>query len=129
MMSVHNMMDDLVKTKLLDYFLTYKISQDHIEMIFSAIRSRGGYNNNPTAKQFHGAYKRLLLKTEISSSASANCVQIDNTSILTTSSECRKEQHVDDLLDLIDNNEEHLTENEDILDFPNWSPYLIDITK
>jgi hypothetical protein len=127
--SVQNMVDDLIKTKLLDYILTYKVSQDHIEMFFSAIRSRGGYNNNPTAKQFEGAYKRLLLKTEISTSVSANCVQIDNTSILTISSRCRKEQHVDDLLDLIDDNEEHVTENEDVLNFPNWSPYLIDITK
>jgi hypothetical protein len=127
--SVQNMVDDLIKTKILDYILTYKVSQDHIEMFFSAIRSRGGYNNNPTAKQFEGAYKRLLLKTEISTSVSANCVQIDNTSILTISSRCRKEQHVDDLLDLIDDNEEHVTENEDILNFPNWSPYLIDITK
>lgn len=42
----------------MNYFLTYKISQDHIEMFFSAIRSKGGYNNNPTAKQFEDAYKR-----------------------------------------------------------------------
>jgi hypothetical protein len=37
--SVQNMVDDLIKTKLLDYILTYKVSQDHIEMFFSAIRS------------------------------------------------------------------------------------------
>ena len=29
------------------YLLTYKFSQDHIELLFSCIRSRGGWNNNP----------------------------------------------------------------------------------
>lgn len=29
------------------YILTYKFSQDHLELLFACIRSRGGYNNNP----------------------------------------------------------------------------------
>jgi len=29
-------------------------------MFFSVIRSKGGFNNNPTALQFESAYKRLL---------------------------------------------------------------------
>ena len=29
------------------YLLTYKLSQDHIEILFSCIRPRGGWNNNP----------------------------------------------------------------------------------
>lgn len=47
--------------------------------------------------------------------------------ILTMSSGYRKDC-VDNLLLLIDN-EKHITENEDMLDFPKWSPYLKDITK
>ena len=43
------------------YILTYKFSQDHLELFFGAIRSSGGFNNNPTAEQFTAAYKRLLL--------------------------------------------------------------------
>ena len=39
----------------LKYLLTYKLSQDHLELFFSAVRSkkrgRGG-NNNPTVFQF-----------------------------------------------------------------------------
>jgi len=31
------------------YLLTYKFSQDHIELFFGAVRSTGGFNNNPTA--------------------------------------------------------------------------------
>ncbi|KAJ4918355.1 hypothetical protein JOQ06_010028 [Pogonophryne albipinna] len=45
------------------YLLTYKLSQDHLKLFFSAVRARGGFNNNPTARQFTAAYKRLLVKT------------------------------------------------------------------
>jgi len=36
----------------LKYILTYKMSQDHLELFFSCIRSRGGSNNNPNYIQF-----------------------------------------------------------------------------
>ena len=32
----------------MDYLLTYKMSQDHIETLFRAIRKDGGFNNNPS---------------------------------------------------------------------------------
>jgi len=35
----------------LHYLLTYKLSQDHLELFFGCIRLRGGCNN-PTASQF-----------------------------------------------------------------------------
>ena len=44
------------------YFLPYKVSQDHIELLFSCIRARGGWNNNPNCIQFQSALKSLLLK-------------------------------------------------------------------
>jgi len=34
----------------------YKMSQDHLELFFGTIRSCGGYNNNPTCRQFISAY-------------------------------------------------------------------------
>ena len=49
----------------LRYLLTYKLSQDHLELFFGAVRSAGGFNNNPTAQQFTAAYKRLLLRSSI----------------------------------------------------------------
>lgn len=57
-----NMFDlfDILKEKGLKYLLTYKINQDHLETFFSALRSKGGFNN-PNAKQFEGSYKRLLV--------------------------------------------------------------------
>lgn len=65
----------------LKYLLTYKLSQDHLELFFGAIRSCGGFNNNPTARQFTAAYKRLLLRSSIKN-GQGNCVIRDATSIL-----------------------------------------------
>ena len=66
MESLENLYKYYVKEKkLLKYILTYKLSQDHLELFFGAVRSKGGYNNNPTARQFEAAYKRLLVHSEI----------------------------------------------------------------
>ena len=62
------------------YLLTYKLSQDHIELFFSAVRARGGFNNNPTSMQFQAAYKRLLMRHSIK--ATGNCITRDESRIL-----------------------------------------------
>ena len=49
----------------LQYLLTYKFSQDHLELFFGAMRSAGGCNDNPTVQQFIAYYKRLLLHSSI----------------------------------------------------------------
>jgi hypothetical protein len=91
MSSVINFVEKyVIKEKCLIYLLTYKLSQDHIEMFFCAIRSKGGFNNNPTATQFEAAYKRLLTHAEITTSASANCLPQDDTQILYVSSNSPK---------------------------------------
>lgn len=53
------------KEKKLIYLPIYKMSQDHLQLFFSSVRSRGGWNNNPTCRQFTAAYKRLIVRTEI----------------------------------------------------------------
>ena len=53
-----NLFKNLVTSGKLKYILTYKFSQDHLELIFCALRACGGFNNNPTAQQFRAAYKR-----------------------------------------------------------------------
>ena len=82
----------------LNYILTYKLSQDHLELFFSAVRSAGGFNNNPTASQFSSAYKRLLMRHEIEGGRS-NCNAQDNTQFLEIS-------------------EEYCTNNNDEISFP-----------
>ena len=57
-----------------DYLLTYRFSQDQLEMFFSKIRSRLGWNNNPNALQFKWALRALLQKNEVTSSKTANSV-------------------------------------------------------
>lgn len=44
------------------YILTYKFSQDHIELLFGRVRQRFGANNNPNVTQFKTAIKQILLK-------------------------------------------------------------------
>lgn len=57
-----------------------------MELFFSSIRSRLGYNNNPTAKQFISAFKRLLINQELKH-VSSNCLAQDDTSILNVTSD------------------------------------------
>ena len=54
------------------FLLTYKFSQDHIELLFSCIRSKGGWNNNPNVLQFKYALRSMLLRNKITASNSAN---------------------------------------------------------
>ena len=66
--------------------LTYKLCQDHLETYFSAVRSKGG-NNNQSFFQFLNIYKRLLVHVYIKSSINANCLTLDTTEILKVTEE------------------------------------------
>jgi len=52
--SIYHLASDLLTMPKnpLKFFLSYKCSQDHLELTFSCIRSRGGWNDNPNALQF-----------------------------------------------------------------------------
>ena len=67
----------------LKYLLTYKLSQDHLELFFGCVRCHLGCNNNPTCRQFVAAYKRLLVQNEIKASKNANCTNLQLIPILT----------------------------------------------
>lgn len=67
------------------YMLGHKIGQDHLETLFSKIRAKGGFNNNPNVVQFQSALKGLLVKQEVSPSSQANCIEIDADNILVQS--------------------------------------------
>ena len=57
----------------LRYVLTYKFSQDHLEHLFSKIRQRCGWNNNPNVLQFKSALWGLLLRISIEPAKTGNC--------------------------------------------------------
>ena len=63
------------------YFLTYKVSQDHVELFFGCVRSRGGFNNNPNAIQFKTAMKQILMKNSIMASNKGNVLCFESQSI------------------------------------------------
>lgn len=73
---------EYIETGHLDFLCTYKLSQDHLEIFFSAIRAKGGFNNNPTATQFKSAFKRLLVHGELKHLTSGNCVPLSHINIL-----------------------------------------------
>lgn len=60
------------------YILTYKFSQDHLELLFACIRSRGGYNNNPNVKQFQWALRKLMFRNSVEAPQGTNCISFDN---------------------------------------------------
>lgn len=79
------------RPKLRFLLCTYKFSQDHLELFFGAIRSMGGFNNNPSAKQFRVAYKKLLIHAEFKV-AEGNCIPLEDIHILNLS---EKSKYVD----------------------------------
>jgi hypothetical protein len=79
----------------LDHLLTYKLSQDHLELWFGAVRSRGGTSNNPTALYFKGIYKRLLIRHQIKNKV-GNCSTQDNTEVLPVIPEKQYEPQIDE---------------------------------
>ncbi|KAK2168874.1 hypothetical protein LSH36_13g00005, partial [Paralvinella palmiformis] len=48
------------------FLLTYKLSQDHLELFFSAVRHFGDWNNNPSAMQFTSAFRSLFNHADVS---------------------------------------------------------------
>ncbi|CAM4735759.1 unnamed protein product [Leuciscus chuanchicus] len=82
--SISNIFKELVEAQdaPCKYLLTYKLSQDHLELFFSAVRARGGYNNNnPTAQQFKAAYKRLLVRHQVKNGTGNRLIR-DGTNML-----------------------------------------------
>lgn len=126
--SFENLFDDVIKTGILDFFLTYKISQDHLEMFFSAIRAKGGFNNNPTASHFEAAYKRLIVHNEIKVSNGANCEPQDLTPILfiTSSKQVTNTNYLDLLCTIEEESEENQVTDELVFLSPNEKRYIDD---
>ena len=60
------------------YFLTYKTSQDHLELIFNCDRGKLGNYNNPDVKEFHFALlRRILMHAALSPSENGNCLFLE----------------------------------------------------
>ena len=66
------------KTFPYKYVLTYKFSQDHLELLFNKIRRRGGWNNNPNVLQFKYALRQIIICNSIEPSETGNCTSFDD---------------------------------------------------
>ena len=66
-----------MKESPFDYFLTYKISQDHIELLFNCLRGKLGHNTNPDVQEFRYALRRILLHAAMSPSSHGNCLFLE----------------------------------------------------
>ena len=59
---------------LFSYVLTYKYSQDHLELLNSCIRGKNGFNNKPDIRQFKSALRKILLRASVVASKHSNCM-------------------------------------------------------
>lgn len=84
MENMKNIFRDVTDSKLMDSLSTFRFSQDPLEGLFGRIRSLNGCNDNPSVQQFCGAFRKVVLNTEINCSSLSNCV--DSLNILTVSS-------------------------------------------
>ncbi|CAB3983385.1 Hypothetical predicted protein [Paramuricea clavata] len=60
-----------------DYVLTCSFSPDQLEMFFSKIRNRLGWNINPNALQFKWALRALLQMNQVTAAETGNCSVIE----------------------------------------------------
>ena len=74
--SVRNISLDLLQKvdNPYSFVLTYKFSQDHLELLFGCIRGKNGWNNNPDLRQFKSALQRILLRIASIKSSQYNCL-------------------------------------------------------
>jgi len=112
----------------LQFLLTYKFNQDHIELLFGSIRAKGGFNNNPTVAQFEAAYKSIIINAEVKCPSTANALALDDTSILRISSApLKKKDEQSEMLDLLCAAGTEIIETEDIFDIYEHRNYLNDV--
>ncbi|KAE9528722.1 hypothetical protein AGLY_012297 [Aphis glycines] len=94
------------------------------------MRSRDGFNNNPNAIQFRSAYKRLLVRHKINSSAFGNCTLLDSSTILYVSANKRNDA---DAIFNFDNNDESQYFDEFDHDYeyqrPALEDFVVDVVK
>ena len=73
----------LIEEGVIEYVLSYKLSQDHVETFFAVIRRMNGFSNNLTTIQFKSAYKKIMLNNiNVTIPSSANCTPQDNTLLI-----------------------------------------------
>ena len=78
--SIQSIVKELLNRSYKPYkhVLTYKLSQDHIELLFTKIRRRCGWNNNPNVLEFKYALRRIIIRNSIEPSHTGNFTNFDD---------------------------------------------------
>lgn len=110
------------------FFATYRISQDHLEMLFGKIRTMNGTNDNPMAHQLISIIRKIIHQCEIIPSpyanvkalAKADAVTLITSNILTVPSTQKRRSTLEDNVIKEDVTDPEETYN----DFMDWDPAM-----
>lgn len=69
MASMDYLYNTLVETNHLRYLLGYKMSQDHLESWFGAVRAHLGAKTNPNVKEFGFIFRKLSMRLEVTTAS------------------------------------------------------------
>jgi len=73
------------------FLLTRQLNQDCLENLFSIIRQKGGFRDNPSPKHFKQTFKQVVIKSCLTNSNASNCESDNNETLLSfAKSVCRK---------------------------------------
>lgn len=67
------MLFELEKNSNNEFILTSKLNQDYLEIFFSIVRQKGGWNLNPTAKAFRLSFRIQSITNLLTPAQSSNC--------------------------------------------------------
>lgn len=73
--------DDMKLVSDVKFLLTRRLNQDCLENLFSIIRQKGGFRDNPSPSHFQQTFKQVLAKSFLTNSTSSNC-ESDNSDYL-----------------------------------------------
>lgn len=132
--SILTLYEELCTNNLMKYIPLYKLSQDHLELLFGCVRQHGGSNNNPNVRQFKAALKKILVHADIRNIDSSNCIPLEEISILHVSS-AKKIINSEDVINcttrlaLLHNDlkENNYNETDDLTNLINDHSYILDV--
>ncbi|KAI8796998.1 THAP domain-containing 6 protein [Biomphalaria glabrata] len=65
------------------FVLTYTFSQDHLELLFNAVRRAGSWNNNPNVKLFQAKFEKILVRCGVQPGKTGNVSLLDSSDLTT----------------------------------------------
>ena len=80
---VSQLWEHIKESSDISFLMTSRINQDIVENLFSTIRRKGGFRDNPSAKEFRCALRMVMVAELIKPSVNANCSPDSDKFILT----------------------------------------------